>query len=240
MTHRFLHRLVQQASEPYRAAGHFAYHHAQGKLRHDSIFAALLREGHLPPQGRFLDLGCGQGVLAAWLMAARAAFDRGDWPERWPTPPQVSEFLGFELMAKDVARGRAALDGRYPQIAIRHGDIRCTDFGSADVVAILDVLHYMDYPAQEDVLARARAALPVGGRLITRVGDAAAGLPFHVCNTVDRVVTFVRGHRLPQLHCRTLASWTGLLESLGFTVQTAPMNAGKPFANVMISARAAA
>ncbi|MGB0129593.1 MAG: class I SAM-dependent methyltransferase [Rhodocyclaceae bacterium] len=240
MTRLFLERLIQSASEPYRAAGHFAYHYARGKLRHDGIFAALLREGHLPAQGRFLDLGCGQGVLASWLMAARAAFDRGDWPPDWPAPPQVTELLGFEMMTKDVARGRAALDERFPEIAIRQGDIRSTDFGSADLIAILDVLHYMDYPAQEDVLRRVRAALPVGGRLITRVGDASAGLPFHICDAVDRAATFVRGHRLPHLHCRPLHGWTALLESLGFRVHTAPMNTGKPFANVMISACAVA
>ncbi len=239
MTRPFLDRLVHHASEPYRAAGHFAYHYARGKLRHDNIFAALLRDGHFPPQAQVLDLGCGQAVLASWLMAARAAFEGADWPADWPEPPRVTALHGVELMAKDVARARAALHGRFPGIRIHEGDARHHDFGNPDVVTILDVLHYMDYPAQEDVLRRVRAALPPGGRLITSVGDAAAGLPFHLCDAVDRVVTFVRGHRLPHLFCRPLDAWLRLLESEGFAVRTAPMNGGKPFANVMISATAA-
>lgn len=82
-----------------------------------------------------------------------------------------------------------------------------------------------------------RKALPAGGLLVTRVGDAGAGLPFHICDWVDRMVTFVRGHRLPTLYCRRLEEWIGLLEKLGFQVETLSMSAGKPFANVMLIAR---
>lgn len=239
MTEKFLARLLDEASRPYRAAGRFGYHFSRGKLGGDCIFRELLRQGVFPKRARFLDLGCGQAVFASWLLAARELHDGGDWPADWPAPPEVIELRGFELMAKDVAHGRAALADREPQVTIRQSDIRRTDFGQADVVTILDVLHYVDYAAQEDVLRRARAALPDDGLLVTRVGDAAAGLPFHFSAWLDRAVCFVRGHRLPTLWCRPLADWVALLERSGFAVDTVPMSEGKPFANVMLVARAA-
>ena len=78
---------------------------------------------------------------------------------------------------------------------------------------------------------------PRGGLFVTRVGDAGAGLPYHLCNWVDHAVTFARGHRLTRLYGRQLAQWVDLLESLGFIVEAAPMNEGKPFANTMLVCR---
>jgi hypothetical protein len=101
-------------------------------------------------------------------------------------------------------------------------------------VAILDSLHYIDYPEQEAVLSRAWEALAPGGRLITRFGDAAGGVRFRLTNWVDRSVAYVRGHRLPRLYCRSLGEWRALLEKIGFRVETFPMNGATPFANVMV------
>lgn len=116
-------------------------------------------------------------------------------------------------------------------------DMRHVDFGQADVVVIMDVLHYVDIPAQEGVLRRVSDALPPGGLLLTRVGDARAGWGFWFSNWVDRSVAFFRGNRLPLLHCRPLAAWIQSLEGLGFSVETMPMNGDLPFANVMLVAR---
>jgi SAM-dependent methyltransferase len=229
-------RLLDEASRPFRAGGHFAYHYSRGKLKSDCIFRELLRCGVFPKQARFLDLGCGQAVFASWLLSARKLYERDEWPADWPEPPVLAELRGFELMATDVARANAALAAEAPRVIIRQGDICRTDFGQADVVTILDVLHYIEYANQEDILRRVHAALAPGGLLVTRVGDADAGLPYHVCNWVDRAVTFVRGHRLPTLYCRRLRDWVELLRGIGFNVETVPMSEGKPFANVMLVA----
>lgn len=237
MKDTFLNRLLDEASAPFRSAGHFAYHFSRGKLSSDCIFRELLRRGVFPRSASFLDLGCGQAVFVSWLLAARRLYEKGTWPADWPEPPLVSNYNGYELMQKDVTRAKQALGKFAPQILITQGDICQVDFGHADVVTILDVLQYINYPAQEDVLRRVGAALPAGGLLVTRIGDADAGLPFHLCNWVDRVVSFVRGHRLPSLYCRRLSDWMDMLRDLGFEVATLPMSEGKPFANVMLLAR---
>src|SRR5580698_9496745 len=62
--------LLDTACEPYRNAGRFAYYFARGKLRADPVYRSILELGLLLGRARVLDLGCGQGLLAAWLQAA--------------------------------------------------------------------------------------------------------------------------------------------------------------------------
>lgn len=237
MTTPFLRALLDEASRPFRTSGHFAYHYARGKLSSDSIFREILKRGLFPAEGRFLDLGCGQGSLFAWLLAARRLYEAGNWPADWPAPPNPSQLRGVELMPSDVDRAAQAFGRDHPLVRIEQGDMNKVDFATADVITILDALHYFDYAHQKAVLRRIRAALPPGGLFLTRVGDASAGLPYHLCNWVDHAVTFMRGHRLPRLYCRPLAEWVELLRGFGFSVEHDPMNAGKPFANVMLVCR---
>lgn len=237
MTSRFLQTLLDDASRPFRNGSRFAYHYARGKLSSDCIFRELLKRGIFPAEARFLDLGCGQGSLFSWLLAARNLHDKGYWPSDWATPPKPLSLLGYELMQKDVDRARQAFGADHPVIDIRQGDMCKVDFGQVDVVTILDALHYVDHARQKDVLKRIRAALPPGGLFLTRVGDKAAGLPYHICNWVDHAVTFARGHRLPTLYGRKLAEWIDVLNNLGFVVEPMPMNEGKPFANIMLICR---
>jgi hypothetical protein len=235
MNNYFRRDLLDHAAQPYRLAGHFAWHFAKGKLEGDPAFFGLLEHGLIPDASRLIDLGCGQGLLASWLLSARTLHESGNWPADWPAPPQIKNIWGLELMPNDVARARNALGER---AKFSEGDIRHSDFGQADVAVILDVLHYIDYPEQEAVLRKLRTALPSGGVFITRIGDAAAGLPFRISNWVDRAVFYVRGHRLPRLYCRTLAEWENVLKQNGFSMRSLPMSQGTPFANVMLVAKA--
>ena len=231
----FRRTLLDHATRPYRASGHFAWRFAKGKLKGDPAFFGLLEHGLIPDCTRLIDLGCGQGLLASWLLEASTLYKSGLWPADWPAAPNVGNIWGLELMPKDINRARTALGNR---AQFELGDIRTADLGQADVAIMLDVLHYIDYDAQENVLRRIRAALPTGGTFITRIGDAAGGLPFYFSNWMDRVVFFLRGHRSYKVHCRTLSEWLDLLRRNGFEVAPLPMDKGTPFINVMLIARA--
>lgn len=227
--------IAKAAADRYRSAGRFAVGFANGKLTQDPAFERLLAEGLLRDARRVLDLGCGQGLLAALLLSARDAQARGGWPGHWAAPPRSDvRVRGIELMPADVERAHNAL-GNAADIEL--GDITKAPFGQTDAVVILDVLHYVPYEAQEDVLARVRRALGDGGRLLLRVGDADGGLGFRISNWVDHTVTFVRGHRLSRLYCRPVSVWSDTLSRLGFRVTTPrPMSEGTPFANVLLIA----
>lgn len=234
--------LVRAAAGRYRRAGLlFGWRFAAGKLKGDPVYRAILERGLIPDSRRLLDLGCGQGLMAAWLLAAGARHAGGDWPDAWPDPPHVAEFAGIDLMPADIERARRALGN---VAALRSnftvGDVRTAPLGRADVAVILDVLHYMDYAAQDEVLRHVRDALAPSGMLLLRVGNAAAGWRFDFSQWVDRASLFLRGHRLDTLYCRTLAEWESSLEALGFAVDAQPMSQGTLFANVLLVARAVA
>lgn len=223
--------LVEAASAPYRAAGRFAWHFARGKLRGDPAFAAILARGLLRDRERILDLGCGQGLLASWLLAAHAAHGAGCYPLEWPRPPVPGQLTGIEINPREVARARTALGER---AHIVEGDIRHVEYGPADAIVLLDVLHFTDYASQEAVLERARASLAPRGILLLRVGDAEGGARFALGKLVDRVVALLRRRRLLPLACRPVREWRALLERLGFATEALPMSEGTPFANVLL------
>ncbi|RCW72841.1 SAM-dependent methyltransferase [Pseudorhodoferax soli] len=232
--------LLDQASAPYRAAGRFAWRFARGKLSMDPVFRHLIEAGHLRPGARVLDIGCGQGLLASLLASSGALVRAGRWPSAWPPAPVPAHVTGIELMPRDVARACAALAPLGDAAQFVCGDMRHTPFPPVDAVVILDVLHYIGIVEQNQVLARVRAALPTGGRLLLRVGDASARRGFAVSQWVDAVVTRIRGHRVLPQYGRTLAQWSAQLEQLGFAVRSLPMSAGTPFANVLLVAEARA
>jgi hypothetical protein len=101
--------LVEAAASLYRRAGRHPYHFARGKLGHDPVFPWLLRSGLLPDRARILDLGCGQGVLGALLVAARMQRESGAWRKGWPLPPASFRLHGIELQKRAAQWAQAAL-----------------------------------------------------------------------------------------------------------------------------------
>lgn len=227
--------LLDAASQPYRKAGRFAYKFARGKLGVDPVYRAILELGLLQRYKRILDLGCGQALLSAWLLAAARCYERAAWPRGWPPPAQGQTVRGIELMPSDVARAHRALGHACDVI---QGDIRSAPFGATDAVVILDVLHYLDARSQCDVLERVHAALPPGGLLLLRVGDPTAGLRFRITAYTDKLAMFFRGHGFVATHCRSLPKWRALLAECGFNSEATPMSRGTPFANVLLIAHA--
>lgn len=233
---RFEAQLIDGASARFLPAGRFAYHFARGKLGGDPAFLALLRHGWLRDARRLVDLGCGQGLLLAWLLAARDAHAAGQWPTDWPAAPAWDSYTGIDFRAEDIARARVAAGGR---ATFRQADLRDATLPDGDAFLLFDVLHYLPLDAQVALLERIRERVPTGGLLLARVGDAAAGLRFRLGTWVDRAVMLARRYRDSELHCRAVAEWRSVLGRAGFHSETVPLSQGTPFANVLLIARAA-
>lgn len=232
--------LVSAASAYYCGAGFFARQFARGKLGGDPVFAAILAGGLLEECRSLLDLGCGQALLAAWLLAAqRCHATASRWPSGWPPPPLLAAYRGIEINPREAARARHALRDGQLCLQIVEDDIRNVDYGTADAVVILDVLHYIDHSAQEAVLERVSSALPRRGLLLLRVGDCAAGLRTLYSHAVDSTVALARRGRWPTFQYRSLQEWQVLLARCGFASRPLPMSEGTPFANVLFVAHRA-
>ncbi len=230
-------RLLDLAAEPYRPTGYFNYRWARGKLRYDPMFTSLLDQRVFPDGACVLDLGCGRGLLAAWFLAAERLAVQGAWSGA-VTPPRALRFRGVELIARDAECGNRALQSVYgDRLELAAGDLRDATIQSADVVAMLDVLHYVPYPEQDRLLDRVRAALRPGNLFVTRVGNAGSGLRFRLSQLADGLIMLAHGHGLSRMWCRPAQVWTAALEARGFGVLAQPMSQGTPFANVMLVAR---
>lgn len=228
-------RLVASAAARYRGAGRYARYFARGKLSTDPVYSAILALGLVPDYARVLDLGCGQGLAGAWLLAAEDSRRLGHWSGAWPEPPRHCHIDGIEREARAATRARCAIGPRgYIEVA----DIRHARYPQADIALLLDVLHYLEPPAQEAVLAQVRSVLTPGGLLLLRIGDAGAGLAFRCSTWIDRAVVAVRGHGPVRLHCRSARQWIELLARLGFGTDSIPMSGRTPFANVLLVAHA--
>jgi SAM-dependent methyltransferase len=230
----FFRALARDAASRYPAGDRYARHFAYGKLTRDPAFRRLLELGLLERAASVLDLGCGQGLLAVLLIEARSRHAAGAWPTAWPAPAPAGELRGVDFRARDVERARAAC-GR--AATFEAGDIRTAEFGRAQAIVILDVLHYVDPAAQQDVLERVREALAPKGMLLLRVGDDSPGLRFRITHAVDRISMALRGHRIGRFHTRPARAWRAQLAALGFEVESHAMSEGTPFANVLLVAR---
>lgn len=229
----FTSTLSHAAAEPYRWADLYAYWFARIKVRIDPAFATILKEGLITDGANVLDLGCGQGLLASSLLAARKLAANNSWPQDWSAPPALGSMRGIDLIPRDIERAQQAL-GRYGDFAL--GNIAQAEFGRADAVIILDVLHYMDYDAQDIVLRKARQALSTNGRLILRVGNAAGGILFKASSFYDPLISFLKTGKRSRMYCRPLDAWLALLKDLGYTVQTIPLHGGMQLANTLLLA----
>ena len=234
MSTAFARSLCKAASAPYGRAGWFAWCFARGKLLGDPVFRILLEQGLLSHPAHLLDLGCGKGLLASLLRVARCRFEAGEWPAHWPEPPNLTSYRGIEKARRDVLCAQRAL-GEPARIEL--GDIRTADFGAPDAIVLLDVLHYLDEAAQNEVLERARRALPAGGILLLRVGNADGGFGFTYSTWVDHIVSLCRGNPPARLTCRSAQAWQALLSGLGYSVEVVPMQLGTAFSNVLFLAR---
>jgi len=229
----FFSTLMQAATDPYHAADWYAPWFARVKLRIDPAFSTILQQGLIPDGSRLLDLGCGQGLLASCLLAAQTMAKRGRWPKEWAPPPHLASIKGIDSVPLDIQRGQQALGN---QVDLRVADISTADFGQADVIVILDVLHYIDYAAQEEVLRRVKKALSPNGRLILRVGNASGGIWFKTSYWYDRMVWFLRVHKDNPLYCRSFDDWMTTLTDIGFSPKLVEMNRGISLSNSMLLA----
>ena len=225
--------LVDAATRPYARAGRYAYHFVRGKLRRDPVFRTILKNGLLPDEGCLIDLGCGLGLLSALLNEAQNQHQAGNWDPDWSTPPRNLEFQGIELQNWKVQAARQAFGDNG---SICQGDIRTAELPDCSGAVILDVLLYLNAAEQREILQRIVRTLQPGGTLLLREGNAAGGLRHFVTSLVEHICCLWRGQGWQTLHYRTETEWIALLEELGFSVDSLPMNQGTPFSNVLFHA----
>ena len=226
-------RLALRAASSYRRCGPSAYYFARFKLRYDPFYALLLVERLIPAGARILDLGCAQGLLAAWLAAAQQCYFEGIWASACPAPEAIKSYRGIDRNGSEIRCAQQALGSRVEFLA---ADILLAQLSEATVIVLLDVLHYLNYEEQLKLLRAIRTALPIDGCLLLRIGDCAGGVRARVSGWVDSLVLRLRGYRKGTIHRRPLTEWLLTLGELGFTAREIAHQRSLGYANVLLRA----
>jgi SAM-dependent methyltransferase len=146
------------------------------------------------------------------------------------------QLRGIERSPAQVTLARLALAG---DGVVEQGDLRAAALPPSDRIALIDVIHYLEPRAQDELLARVGAALRPGGVLLMRVCDDGQRARATLTRALDRFGALLRGELVGRLHGRSAADWCAALERLGLRIRVEPASQGTPFANVLITARRA-
>jgi uncharacterized protein (DUF2062 family)/SAM-dependent methyltransferase len=189
--------------------------YARLKYVMDPAYRAIV--ARVPPGAFAVDLGSGLGMLPVLLGVAGG--------ER--------RALGVEWDAAKVACGVHAARG-LTGIEVVAGDARSFAIPPCDVITLVDMLHYWDADTQRALLARCRAALRPGGRLLVREGDPARRGGARFTRVVERVVTRLGWNHGPAVHFRPVADLRDDLAALGFAVTVDEVAAHTHPGNVLL------
>lgn len=91
------------------------------------------------------------------------------------------------------------------------GDVLATDFPSARLILLIDVLLYLNAAQQDQLLERAAARLSPGGRLVMREADAAAGWRFATTVAAERASAWRRCEWRQRYQYRSRTEWVNRL-----------------------------
>ncbi|HEY2743412.1 MAG TPA: DUF2062 domain-containing protein [Polyangia bacterium] len=194
--------------------------YARMKYVMDPCYRAIAQ---LVPPGAFtVDLGSGLGMLPVLLGVL------GDGRRA----------LGVEWDRKKVECGLVAARD-LTDVQLVEADARAAELPACDVITLVDMLHYWDDEAQRALLARCRAALRPGGRLLVREGDPSRRGGARLTRAIEAAVTRLGWNRGPQVRFRDLAALRADLEALGFAVRVDEVAARTHPGNVLLVCDAA-
>lgn len=193
--------------------------YALGKTAWDPAYPAVAERAAGSPRP-LLDIGCGVGLLAAYLR------------ESGCTQPMV----GIEPDAAKVELARAKVAACYPALVFETGEAARLPEFSGDVV-VLDVLHYLDEAGQVRFLHDIAARIAPGGSAWIRTTFREANWRYAATLVEEafvRVTGWIRGGRcvFPRRELVRQA-----LASTGCEVTIEPMWGRTPFNSHLITVR---
>lgn len=167
--------------------------------------------------GRVLDAGAGRGQFGLFLQELG----------------RCRELYGFDSDARkiDIA-GRAGGDTAHFETC----DLLELPQREFDTLLLLDVLHYLTLPDQDELLRRAVRCVP-SGRIVIReldAGDAARSTITRAFEWIAKISGYNRGRA--GRHYRPARQIVDQLTGNGFSCEVLGASEGTPFANVLIVA----
>jgi uncharacterized protein (DUF2062 family) len=225
--------LVERAADRYLGQSLMAWEYGRSKLFRDPIYKTLVCDGAMPSGGTLVDVGCGQGLMLAVLVAAADAAE-DEWPPNRPAPPRFDRLIGIELRPKVARLAREALGDR---AAITTQDANTAPIANFDVALIIDVLHMMPAAKQVELILRLKSCLAPNGSILIREADAAAGWSYAIVRSVNWLQAARQGNWRAPFHFRTREGWLALLNECGLRAEVVDQDGVGRLGNLLFRAR---
>ncbi len=168
--------------------------YAKTKVAADWVYPRLCE--HIEPGARVLDLGAGVGLLG--LVLDGLGLGHRTFGIEWD-----------ERKVAFAARSASATS------SVQQGDIFTAPWPEANVVVLVDVLHYFPVARQRDLLCRIAEHLKPGGVLLLRVMDRRASGRARLTRLLECAAVLVRWNRGSSVHWRSLEEIQADLEACG-------------------------
>ena len=168
-------------------------------------------EKYVPKEGPIIDIGCGYGLLANFLVLKSAKRD----------------VTGIDLSSGRIRAAQKTTDNR-KQIRFRLMNVLDLQLGKYNAMVMSDFLHHIDYQVQEELLARCYQDLPTGSFLIIEEVDNRPLWKYWFAFLIDRLLNigerqFFRPHQ----------EFQDLLQGIGFSVKIKKVDKHLPLSDIL-------
>lgn len=202
----------------FRGSGPLVQLYLRTKLR---ICPVRQLETFIPSRGTIVDLGCGNGLMAALFMLGSG--DR--------------RVIGFDLDPQKVETARR-LKGRWPTLEFHEADLASLHIPRADVVTIVDVLYLIPDGQQDAILKKCSESLALGGVLLLKEMDTRPRWKYVWNYFQETLAVKIMGFTLGgRFYFRPEADYRKTLEGLGFEVETVRLDSHYWYPHVLYLCR---
>jgi len=172
-------------------------------------------ERQVPKEGAIIDIGCGYGLLANFLVLRSSKRD----------------VTGVDLSAGRISVAQKTTDNR-KKVQFKLMNALDLQSGEYSTVVMSDFLHHIDYQAQQELLARCYQKLPPGGLLIIEEVDNRPLWKYWFAVISDKILNV--GERQ---FFRNYRDFQKLLQRIGFLVRTKKVDKGIPLSDILFICR---
>jgi 2-polyprenyl-3-methyl-5-hydroxy-6-metoxy-1,4-benzoquinol methylase len=196
--------------------------HVRGRFRTCPV---ALVDAEVPRSGRVLEVGCGHGLISAYL--ALSSCDR--------------EVNGVDIDARKIAvasHAQSHVDPKTVHLEFHHASSGDVPEGPWDAIVIVDVLYLLDKTAEFALLDACVEQLASGGVLVVKETDVAPRWKHWLARTQEIVATKVlRITAGSSLSFTPIAEIAAHLRSRGLEVSTRPVDKGYLHPHALVVAR---
>lgn len=177
---------------------------------------------YIPREGEIYDLGCGYGIFSN-LLALQS---------------QKRKVIGIDLDERRINTATESI-GKKRNLQFIHGDLKDIQLKKCSTVVIYDVLHHMNYQAQENLIQQCFNKLGVNGLLIIKDNDTSPRWKFF-WNYIHEIITLALSiTKSDKLSFKSKQGFIKMLFKAGFIVESVNIPTRLPYPFILYLCRKA-